>query len=276
MGLREDATALGATAAAGALVGLSVFYNSPLFGVLFGVVLGALVTDFIQSRTWKRTVKRDFALDNIKAIYSPLYRELGLILNEANGFSFRTGYTVIHRVEWARISSEHYYQFIPGELRKQLDGFYGHVSDFRDRLQVVNRVVKEIIVDEASKFYGFPIESIAYVIRGEGIAFNSTQMVNPLLFGIHPKSLLSVDYPERTDLKFSVVYDGKKGGQSYSNELREPKDLERFDQLFRQLSDEVNKNEDVMGLKKTLEMIVKTGPRVRELVLQKIKEPLPL
>src|SRR2546425_1070760 len=100
LGLRDDATTLGASAGAAALVGLSVFYNSPLFGVLFGVVLGALVTDFIQSRAWKRTVNREFAQKNAEQMYSPLYREIGSIVERVAGFNYLTGYDKLEAKEW--------------------------------------------------------------------------------------------------------------------------------------------------------------------------------
>jgi hypothetical protein len=281
LGLREDVTTLGASAGAATLVGLSVFYNSPIFGVLFGVVLGTLVTDFTQSRAQKRAIKRELALQNVNTIYAPIYKEIGSIQEKADNFSYRTGYGLFDTQEWTRVKSEPYYQFIPTKLQQQLDAFYGLVSKFNEVWHQTYNVVRDMVLAEASKFYlpadtdlSFPIVNLSYCAKENEQLINQISIENSLFFGVHPREILKSIYSDRVKLKFYINYSAKKpGGGQYGNDLREEADLKRFDQLYERLMGEFRKMPLVEEFSKILGAVRGSCPTTRNSVLAMIKEP---
>jgi len=206
LGFRDGAATITATAGAGVLAALSWFYNSPIFGIVFGIILGAMVTEFVQSRAWKRTVNRELAMKNIETMYTPLFKEIASVMDQAQGFTYLTAFTTFEVGQCTRIKAEPYYLFIPAEMQPKLSTFYSLVSKFKTlRTQVT--AVRNFVLKEASEFYGVPIEEIMYtLVGGGGITYSTTFLINPILYEKHPKDVLSAPYPDRTDLKYRVYY----------------------------------------------------------------------
>lgn len=81
--------------------------------------------------------------------------------------------------------------------------------------------------------------------------------------------------PPNPTLQFYVSYSARKkvGSASYQNDLRDPKELDRFDKLYSQLVEDVKSNSEVQELSKTLGAILKTCPKMRTAVLRMIQSP---
>jgi hypothetical protein len=254
--------------------GLSWFLNSPLLGVATGILLGTLVTDFTQSRAQKRAIRRELAVQNVNNIYGPLYKELGAIQYTATNFNYLRGYEDIDIKDWTRISSEFYYHFILPAVKQQLISFYGLVSKFNQLLPAVNEKVGEFITTRATKFYGFDVVSLAYGVNVDGGDTGTIFLDKLLMFGLHPKKVLEPRFPHKT-LKFYVSYSARKavGHAPYQNDLRDQKDLDRFDELYAQLLEGVKKIDVVEDLNNTLRATLNTLPTVRTGVLKMIQEP---
>lgn len=274
MTTRDQIAYVLASAGTAVSAGLSWFLNSPLLGVATGILLGALVTDFTQSRAQKRAIRRELALQNVNTIYAPLYKELLQIQYTGMNFSHLRGYHDFDIQQWSRISSEFYIHFVSPGVRTQLESFYGLVLKFNKLIPVVNEKVAEVIAADASKFYGFDVLALMYGSVVNGADMGTIVLNNLILFGIRPRKVLESRSPNRTS-QFYISYSARKGiGYApYQSDVRDPKEVERFDGLYDQLVEDVKSSSVVQELSKTLEAILNMCPTVRVAVLRMIQEP---
>jgi hypothetical protein len=263
-----------ASAGTAVSAGFSWFLNSPLLGVATGILLGALVTDFTQSRGQKRAIRRELALQNVSTIYGPLYKELLQIQYTGMHFSYLRGYEDFDIQQWSRVSTEFYIHFVSPDLRPQLESFYSLVLKFNGLIPIVNEKVGQVIAKDGSKFYGFDILALMYGAIVNGADVGTIVLDNLILFGIPPRKVLEAKSPNPT-MQYYVRYSARKsiGHAPYSNDLRDPKELDRFDELYSTLVEDVKSNSVVQELRKTLEAILNTCPIVRVAVLRMIQEP---
>src|SRR5712692_3403154 len=119
MGTQENVIYGLATTSAIVFGTLTLVFSSTFFGIAFGAVVSASAGYLFQSRSWKRTVKRENALKNNDLLYSPLYKEVGTILDRCAGFSYQTRYSEVTSPDWNRIKAEPQYRFIEPPLQGQ-------------------------------------------------------------------------------------------------------------------------------------------------------------
>jgi hypothetical protein len=274
LGLREDATTITVAAGAGVLSVLSWFYYSPIFGIMFGLLLGTVVAEYANSRAWKRTINRDFALKNIDMIYTPLFKEIGEIFLQATNFNASQGYTDFKNDQWVRISSEPYYRFIPEDLQDRLTSFYDLVSTFNDLISKVNVKLRNLIEKETAQFYGSSVSEIGYALSGgKDVAYGMTFLINPILFGVHPRDILEAPYPDKAILQYRINYTDATVNGPVGRSFEGKAELDRFDEFYKRVS-KVGRELDVVKQQATtLPTVISTAVMVREMVFRKIKEP---
>jgi len=274
LGLREDATTITVAAGAGVLSVLSWFYYSPIFGIVFGLLLGTVVAEYANSRAWKRTVNRDFALKNIDMIYTPLFKEIGEIFLQATNFNASQGYTIFKNEQWVRISSEPYYRFIPEDLQDRLTSFYDLVSTFNDLIPTVNNQLRKLIEKETSQFYGGSVTEIGYALAGgKDVAYGMTFLVNPIVFGVHPREILEAPYPDKAILRYRINYTDATVNGPVGRSFEGKAELDRFDEFYKRVSKVGPELDVVKQQATTLQTVISTAVVVREMVFRKIKEP---
>ena len=184
-----------------------------------------------------------------------------------------SGYAAFATEEWNRISSEPYYEFISLDLRKKLDDVYRLIGRFNSLILESQQSVQSLILKSASDFYGTPITSIFMGGKGERLVYSGFNLLNPLLFGVHPRIILLESYPDRDDVKLTVLLDQRSpNGQIGTVVLEGPAERERFDKFYKELSEEVENSKPVRDLKNTLASIIRSTPEVRDSVFLKIKE----
>ena len=278
LGLREDAATITASIGAATFAGLSWFYNSPVFGIVFGLLVGALITQFTQSRIWKKTVNRDFALKNIDTIYNPLFKEISRTIDQAKSIGYWTGYSAFPNNDWIQISHEAYFQFVPFQLRKQLNQFYSHVIRYNDLIGGAQKAVMDLVLIQASQFYNNQVRGVTYVVTAEVTADPPSvqgfmALTNPLLFGVHPREVLARAYPNSKTLTFRVAYDFYEPPRGiHSKTLEGPEELHRFDRLYEALLKQTQEIDSVKGLATEFQEIRREGRKVRSSLLEKVGE----
>lgn len=279
MNIRNEASLLIGSALSAISAGLSVFYGSPVFGVVTGTLLGAVVTVYAQSRTQKTAWKRELAVRNADTLYGPLFNLLNSNLATIDRMSAQTGYLTLDDAFWKQITSQYQFYFIPeGGLRDRLGRFFNLISKYNTMVwplavtSAEGNEVTKLIREEAQKFYDLPIEQIVYVAQWTN-GSNALPIINPLLFGEHPRKVLSTTYPTM-NLTFTVqITTLAPSGQPGQNTLSSASDLLKFDSFFKQTVGKVRSLQLPSATRAILQEIHTRGLELKTLLLAYIQQP---
>jgi len=279
LNIRNEASLLIGSALSAISAGLSVFYGSPVFGVVTGTLLGAVVTVYAQSRTQKTAWKRELAVRNADTLYGPLFNLLNSNLATIDRMSAQTGYLTLDDAFWKQITSQYQFYFIPeGGLRDRLGRFFNLISKYNTMVwplavtSAEGNEVTKLIREEAQKFYDLPIEQIVYVAQWTN-GSNALPIINPLLFGEHPRKVLSTTYPTM-NLTFTVqITTLAPSGQPGQNTLSSASDLLKFDSFFKQTVGKVRSLQLPSATRAILQEIHTRGLELKTLLLAYIQQP---
>ncbi len=274
MGFRDDLSVGLGIAGAAAVGGLTWFLNSPLLGVVSGVLLGTGLTMLAQSRTQRRTWKRELALKNIDTIYAPLYQEVDRMLWKTHSFNAQTGYSALDDSQWKRISGEYVIHFVPQEMRDQLESLYKNVNKFNTSLGFAYVEADKEIMLAASKFYGVELAELRYSASPYPGASVGVPLMNQALFGWHPELILKASFPNASKMVFYVDLVAKvPQGASHTKRIESAEDLAKFEDFFRELSTTIQSKPEVAVVKRTVTEISLSAAKIRDAILKLIKEP---
>lgn len=273
--IRNDASLLAGSVLSAVSAGLSLFFESPVLGVVTGTLLGAVVTVWAQSRTQKSSWKRELAVRNADNVYGPLYNEVTQTLDKIKEMSAQTGYDLLESPVWSQISSQYQYYFIPDRLREELQQFYHLMSKYRELVRSLflpKNEVLDTVLKEASIFWK-GVHNIEY--GADLTAGGSTApywVMNSVLYNQHPKDIIAKSYPGLIT-NYAVIVTWRTNGATNQVRLTSKEDLEKFDKFFKQAVIRVQETKTVKGLKETLHELTESGLRLKERLLTYIQQP---
>lgn len=254
------------SAITGTGVYLSAVADFLIAGPILGVVAGFTLSYVVQTKTQKRAWKREFLLKNIDRIYGPLYNESLAIESQHNFMVQYHSYSQFQPQTWNDIKQSYVYHMIEDEsFRRQLDEFYLRIETFNENVRDAKDRINEIVKRIGTKYYGVDVERITLCQNNE--AGYPVESVNEcLLFNRHPKKT----FEQGAGLIIQVIHRMKN--EMHRMELQKQEDCERFELVWKELTEEASKFEGFETVRKTARHINIKNLEVREKLVKRIGE----
>lgn len=254
-----------------AIMGVGVYFSAIadflIAGPIIGVVAGFTLSYLVQTKTQKRAWKREFLLKNIEQIYGPIYNEslelekqYMIMIDEHYYHRFQTQ-------EWEKIRNTYTYHMIEDrDFQKELDNFHFEIDAYNKICDYSREKVTEVLKKESSKFYNVKVQEITFFQKQKNF-MPTVKVSNCLLYNIHPKDTFN-DPTSKTKIQIEHRIENTL----HQIELEEPEDMEKFEQLWNKMNQEISEDKDIENTRTMALNLHKKNLAIREKLVKRISE----
>jgi len=212
--------------------------------------------------------KKDFNIESVRQVYRPLYEEsisiqttAQNILNNNNlNATFPSG-------EWASINSTTLQLMIKDEsLIEKLSTMYRKISEYNEHPRNLELQIKQIIQQEATKFYGKHVENVRYFFTHQK-GGSSPDLLDCLRAGEHPSKRNVEPYDSR--------YIELQTTDMSQERVREEGALTDFDKLWEIMLNRVRDETMTTKLKNLAKEIQKSNDEIKPIFEERINKQWP-
>jgi hypothetical protein len=254
------------SAIAGIAAFLSWFYESGLLSTLVGIVMGAGITYFVQTRTQRRTWKREYALRNTKMVYGPLFESVEEILRSNGNEAFPQKFFFN---KWSEIKKTYQYLTIEDAFRDRLDRFSEKIESYTKRFEGVMQFAQTVVIEETRIAYPSYREVYPAFVVTTITGDRHISTAESLIRQEHPYTSALREYETH---EYQIVLRPIKSGMvpsfKYEGEARAI-----YDEMWNKCHERMEKSSDVQAIRKEYPEILKELREIRKELARRIQEP---
>lgn len=194
--------------------------------------------------------KREIILRAGTNIYRPLHKEIATIEHQFNLMNEIKTYPLLSAETWTNIRITADDVIMEGDddaLRLELIGFYDLVSYYSVFIGRIRTMTDNIINTETKKLFGTRTKKIEYHLRVFG-ADNAPELISCALLGIHPKEYWPGAVPN-----YLLISWTNDNGNDENNNLVGPSNFNNFDEMWKNVLNQVGSDTNIQKFKKTKE-----------------------
>lgn len=238
--------------------------------VLIAAGLGAFVTYTVQSRTQKRTWKREATLRKIDTIYGPIYGE---IMQIAESLSSNN---IIQNIppadKWDSIKGSYYYRLLDKDLRKELDDFYGLLKQAEEKqISLVNLADTQLVrnLRDATKRDVTSVSCEMTFVKSGRPSTGEANLFRSIANGEHPTEYARKAYPgqDSYDLKTTLH------GPQFHRTIESADEKRIFDAAVLKTVKKIGEDPDTIFLKDANSKMLEWAPSLKSKLGRIIEEP---
>lgn len=272
--LRENLGWIIGSAIGGALAIASWVWESGLLATLLGIIIGAGIAYFVQTRTQKRTWKREYSVKIVEEVYGALFRDIRTHIRNLE----QKAYSRFGFQSWQEFQEDHRYFMVDEKFRERLDELTKEIDKYSDSCYRLNNIIIPRILNKtALEIFGFePADKINLSVTYKKNYENTGTGINILdkfkkrfsITEIQKDGLEYVDKSEISNVGLKINYRKSIGSGRFESDS-----VNQIKLFWEQSLEKLEKNETYQYIVSKNEIILKEIKNIKKELVKRIEKP---
>ena len=258
---------IGSIGGVGALI-LGYLQQYEFLGAILATTIGAGVAYFVQTRTQKRTWKREYSVRIVEEVYGPLFKEMKLLVNALE----KKWYRRLNFSKWMQLQGEYYYHMVDEKFATELDNFLERLETYDGSINKLDNIIlPNIAYEETKRVFGIdPIDNARLDIKGltgRGQLSVTPNIIECLKTQTYPIDQVKKDYPNISGLECLINIKRKKGEPAHTHEVA------KFDEFWKSSLERMLSEKTYSYIIEENKNLLEEAKEIQKKLITRIKEP---